>query len=445
MFNLGKNNPVAAIAIGILMLGVLGSFMVRLYSRISAPDPVDEVSERDFGRPFFREKQLEPFLLAKYQGVRPLSEMKDDLQVLVDELGQTNRDEMVEYLELQVPWKQVVAEPYRHVGLLLPMTPERVVLGRGPEIEKGVWLEVTESEGRVFDLLVHRVSLSRLDKSPFYLEAVYLGHVAGEKGERRELAVARELYEQPNQGIYPMMDTFQAAFFDILDDYKFPQEGREPAHSAFFHLLGMIQKGAADGLEVQKNVGYGELMELPHRYRATKIRFVGSLMYHMRRRISDASMPPGMEFYYEGLLLNSDRLEMAFRSLSLPPGVKNLDLIEMEGLFLQRYNFQNRMGRTTWLPLIIATKLAITEEKKMGLTTREKQVISTVVAAFMLLLLISIMRNYKRARLVNTQRRHPAKLKPGKLSLHVKKAPKKADVSPSETTPIEPKPEEKLG
>jgi hypothetical protein len=78
-----------------------------------------------------------------------------------------------------------------------------------------------------------------------------------------------------------------------------------------------------------------------------------------------------MDVVEEGYLLNSDRVLFLFRTPKIPREIKVNDIVSLEGYFLQRINFLNRMNRATWAPLILASELKRVEEPSYGMTETE--------------------------------------------------------------------------
>ncbi len=404
----------AGLALALLLLFVVFATMRSLANMVSRFEAEDKKTvERDLGRPFFSEEKLAPFRNAKYTGTQPLAELTGSIGVLVESLEHTNRENLLNFLELQASWDEAYANPARFSGILMPLYPKSVTQAE-PGPGESQWLEVETSEGPTMRVLTLRVASERLAKGgPFYLDCFYLGRaLAG--GKEVQLGLAREIYELPGQGIYPQMESDEVAYSDIMEELAFAQEAREVSRMAYFHVLAKIQNGEALKLAPLRNVGQRELMENPERYRGQRVSFTGSLMFIKRRRLSGAEIQPGMEYFYEGLLLNSDRVEYAFRSLRIPSTLKYRDLVSMSGLFLQRYNFTNVQGRATWLPLVIADNLEIVKEPKIGFTPLQQTVIFGGILLVLSGLAIAVIRSYRRsqASLANRRLPHPSKLKP---------------------------------
>jgi len=88
--------------------------------------------------------------------------------------------------------------------------------------------------------------------------------------------------------------------------------------------------------------------------------------------LGDQGLPPGRDFYDEGYLLDSDHLPVVFRIPDLPKDFQVNDILGVEGYFIQRYNFKNRMNEATWTPMVVAGKVWKIKAPSYGLTTSEQ-------------------------------------------------------------------------
>ncbi|MBF0198875.1 MAG: hypothetical protein HQL32_14255, partial [Planctomycetes bacterium] len=135
----------------------------------------------------------------------------------------------------------------------------------------------------------------------------------------------------------------------------------------------------------------------PDRYRGKVVEFTGSLKFYERRKIPGKSVAPGMDFYYQCYLLDSNQIEYVFRTRDLPEEVKVNDIVHIKGYFLQRYNFLNRLNRTTWVPLIVVGDVEVMAEKSYGLTTNESRVVIALAVLFIGLIVVIMVSTMKKS------------------------------------------------
>jgi hypothetical protein len=254
------------------------------------------------------------------------------------------------------------------------------------------------------------------DSSPTYAELFFLGPkkvrglaggnvdaqnlgIENPKEEEVWLAVALELHELPEKMEYPRLDSDALAFDLIVDDMssrKMQKMTREVSGQAFSHFMAKVQsdKLLAEAPKI-KEVRYTQLMEAPDAYRGQKVSFTGSLIFKKRNRLTSQGLPPGLDVYEEGYLLNSNRILYVFRTDKIPQDIQLKDVVTVEGYFLQRFNFLNRMDKATWAPLLVASKVAKAEEKEFGMTAVEKRVIMSFLLVVGVLFLWLVLRKPK--------------------------------------------------
>lgn len=396
-------SPVQAFVMGLLMMALVFGLMMRLYQ--SAKSPIGEEEAPPVIKPFFTDKKLEPFTSARYTGAKTLDELRPALTELFELLKKNNRERLAEYLELQIPWKKALESPIAHIGAMLPLYPARVTLEARQDPGEASWLKVELKEGVSLRVLAYMVAKERLEAGgPFYLDCVYLGQ-AMENGAAVHLGMARELYELPGKGLFPVQENPETVFEEIIDETDFAEEARQVSRVAFYHLLGKVQRGMFASGNVLKGVGYNELMGNPDRFRGELVSFKGTLVYCRRRRLVGPETAPGMEYYYEGNLLNSDRVMYLFRSLKMPENLKVRDLVYLEGYFIQRYNFPNRLGKTTWIPLVIASRLEKTADVDYSIPLKYQLAASLAMAVVMGFMVFFILKGHRRNQQLMLDRR----------------------------------------
>ena len=182
------------------------------------------------------------------------------------------------------------------------------------------------------------------------------------------------------------LDSDQLAFGLIVDDMstrKLQKMTRDVSAQAFSHFLAKVQKGDAEEL-TPMDVKYSQLMDSPDLYRGKMVEFTGTLIFKKRNRLTSQGLPPGMDVYEEGYLLNSNQVLYVFRAPKIPAHLELKDIITVKGYFLQRFNFLNRMGRAAWGPLLVASSIEKVKEQDYGMTLVEQRWIFLILAIMLL-------------------------------------------------------------
>ncbi|MBF0243710.1 MAG: hypothetical protein HQL31_00365 [Planctomycetes bacterium] len=398
MFIVKGRHPLYSVVIGLALLVLLWRMMESLYNM---PDPSSEAKGavlRDPGRSYFDEERLKPFVASKYEKASAFPEIRGEVEKLTEELADTNRDKLARFIEVDFGWEEVVSNPRRYSGIMMPMYTNEVELAGNGESKAFSWLSFKDGVGREFLGCVQLVNRSGLDGHSFYMDFIYLGSWE-EEGKSFHVGIAKELYELPGNGMYPVMASDELALADIIDDFssELAEEASHVPGLILSHFFGRLQRGAFQDQAVMKGVGYGELMQTPDRYRSKTVEFVGRLVYLVRRKMSGMAIVPGMEYYYEGILLNSDRQTFAFRALDVS-GIKLKQIVCLEGIFLQRYNYVNRLNKRVWVPLVIATKLSPQIQVSMELSRDWKIAIAVGLALLAVLLIVAVRTGHRSSR-----------------------------------------------
>lgn len=320
-----------------------------------------------------------------------------------------SREQLLGSLRTGIDKKHLFQAPSRYIGRWIPLE----LPGECEELERKtgglMWQKYKLEEG-FLSLGLIEPNLN-LDRSPIYTEVLFLGPVSGSSGE--VMAIAPRVFELEVKGEYPMMSDDRVALMEVVDDFSNPGKSKSGRnlHSlnrrisprVLSHYFGKIKRG--DHLKEEiVDMPYGELMESPDVFRGRWGRFSGRLLFRQRRLLGSQGLPPGKDFYDEAYLLDSDRLPVVFRIPELSREFKVNDIIEIEGYFIQRYNFKNRLNEATWTPMVVAGKVTELGERKFGLTSAEKWGVAAVTGLFLSFFLWVTMRQAKPQRKLRVKR-----------------------------------------
>ena len=402
---LKSKNPLVSLLMGLIVIAMM-YFMLDNMQQVMNVGEEEEVF--DVGESFLSKSILEPFK-NKWEGERTIEGLKVNFELMMGVVAESERGSYAGYLAHQVRWPKVFSSSDRYIGTLMPTYAEGYAPVKGIDQRSGwAWVELT-IEGVALSVLVGDDLPEINSDDQVYLDLFYLGELKNKEGVLQHVGIARKMYALPRGGRYPRMKSDAIALNEVVDDFKLPEETRIVSTYAFHHYLAKIQDGEDRTEEFQKGVGYRELMESPDRYRGKVVAFTGSLMFYQRRKMAGNLVTPGMDFFYQCYLLDSNRIEYIVRTLSLPEGVKLRDIVQVKGYFLQRINFLNRMDRATWVPLLISGDMTIQKEKEFGLSGTESRVILPIIVVGLLLFC------YLTMRVTRAKKRIKLKVAPDKL------------------------------
>lgn len=389
MFIVKNKNPIIPLTIALIIIGMLYGMLSQLHLFTSGLK--DEEKPRDLGHLYFKGELLKP-LVDKYSGVKTFEELEPSIKGLMEQLDQATRPELKAYIEINSPWRHVWSAKYRYIGVILPAYPEKIekIDGPGKLSENGVWLRLTLKENRVIHAFVNKLPEVKEGQAT-YLDLTFLGTCKWE-GKDIELGLAKELYILPNQGYYQRLPSDAAAHDLIIDSYdkNLRDEVQKVATETFHHYLSKVQAKedqGQDALELKEY--YRAVMDAPERYRGKVIEFTGTLIHLEKRKMPGENIFPGMDYYYQGFLLDADRREIVFRALQLPEKTRLKDVITTRGYFIQRFMFPSRLyKKALYVPMVIASKAEGIEEPEFGLSKNERIGLFVVMPIFFILFLI---------------------------------------------------------
>lgn len=362
LFSTKKQNSV------VLLLGLCAVMMMiftMLQNLVQQPqkDRLSILPER--GRVFNDEQDLAPF--AEKTETKQLVDLLPNLKTIAQSFLLKERLELLDHLSLELEWQSIDMAPYRYIGSMMPT----FVMESGRELEKELG-GVVEFQLGAKKLWVYFSKKPELKDGTAYMDMIFLGEVSVE-GQKGYVGVAPELHALPEQGLYPKMTSDEVALNEVVDDMEnkaLQLEARKVSSLALQHYFGKVQRKEFEGQDLMK-AGYLDLMQQPERFRGGLVSFKGSLIHLERKVLPYGNVPAGMEFYYQGYLLDSNRIQYLFRAIKMPK-VEIGKIIEVEGYFLQRYNFLNRQNRATWVPLLVATKVEILNEHGIEMSATER-------------------------------------------------------------------------
>jgi hypothetical protein len=394
------------------------AFLVGLYltmENILQQSQVETAPELpEAGRSILAPELLAPF--ADKWSTQDPAKSQEALAKIGHDLQTLTRRDFEGYLAVNLGVEQLEASLLRYVGQALPLKFESAGQALGSGGDGFAETRKMSLQGR--DFTVHFVkAYSGNLESPCYAEVIFLGMTNSANATVKNfLGAALELHELPMNGQYPRLESDAMALNLIVDDMKTPrlqEMTRNVSPQAMSHFFSKIQAGECEKMPLI-DTNYTQLMETPERFRAQKVSFTGTLIFKKKNRLHSENVPPGMDIYEEGFLLNSDQISYVFRAPQIPPHIRIKDIVHIEGYFLQRYNYLNRLNRATWTPLILASKIEKEEEKKISLTDVEKTGVFSVLGILGLGFVWIVMRKPK---IRKVQRLHK--------SLHVKKVDSK--------------------
>ena len=381
MFKVGKRNPTMALMMSVAVLLMMYFMMEQLMRTGGLPE---EKVLPEPGPALVDEALLMPF---KSKWSSSGNELAEGFEGLVDWFDGRSREQMLGSLRTGIEKEHLFKAPSRYVGRWVPLS----LPGECEELDDKegglMWQSYELKEGRLkLGLIDPNLNI---DRRPVYTEVLFLGAVPGESGVVR--ALAPQVFELAEKGEYPMMINDGIALMEVVDDFANPGAGKSnrSLHSlnrhisprVLSHYFGKIQRG--DHLEEEvMPMNYGELMESPDVFRGRWGSFKGRLLFRQRRLLGGQGLPPGKDFYDEGYLLDSDRLPVIFRTPDLPREYKVNEIIAVDGYFIQRFNFKNRLNEATWTPMVVAGKVRREKERQFGLTSTEKVVVVGITVLF---------------------------------------------------------------
>lgn len=374
MFRFQSKNPIIPLLIGLCFLAVIYGALETM--SLMQQNNVDIKKDFKRGNVYFSEQQLAPFM-DKFNPLNSREKFEGALQPLLNKLEGAERFEYTGFTSLEAVWADVFASPILYTGILIP---KKVVDSKNVSIMSDETKKIIEIEMNQYVLKVYLCNKipDFKQSDSLYLDLFFMGKHGDAPGEYYGLA--RELYVQPNRGFLPKMMSDKVAIGEIVDDYKLPKETRKVSTPAFQHFFSKVQQDEHVKIEPLVDVGYGEMMETPERYRGKMVEVQGSLIHYEKRRLSGAHIFPGMEYYFQCYILDSDRLVYIVRCLDSPRSIERMSIVKSKGYFLQRFNFHNRMDKITWAPLIVSSHVEELKEKPYGITSQEKRVIVSFLA-----------------------------------------------------------------
>ena len=376
MLVLKTKNSITGLLVALVLL--VGIYMAM--DKMVQQTKVDKTVELpEAGRSILSDDLLAPFR-DKWSSQDP-AKTSEALAKIGHRLQELRRSDFEGYWAVNIDLAMAETAPLRYVGQTLPLTLSNagnVALETSDGFSQ---FRTISSEGRTFRLALVQNYTGNV-MAPVYAEVILLGvkNAANAPSSVVE-GVALELFELPKDGKYPQMASDALALGLIVDDMSSPDMQkltRSVSPQVMSHFFSKAQSGEMDKMPIVKAT-YSNLMETPDRFRAQKVEFTGTLIFTKKNRLKAEGIPPGMDMYEEGILLNSDSISYVFRAPKIPSHLKTKDIVRVEGIFLQRYNYLNRLGRATWTPLILASKIEKIEESKEVMTSTEKSSVFTIL------------------------------------------------------------------
>ena len=380
-----NKNPLVSLFIAVCIMGILYTSLSMMTSFQTTEEELQPVFER--GNIFLPVEGVAPFR-DKYNVNKNIEVYKDAIDKNRKVLEGAIRKEYMGYASLNAKWSAAFMAPIQYSGVLMPVKAIEII--DVSDEWKFDWA-VVKVKLEAGEILVHLVDHPEeiIKGEVYFLDLFYLGKVKGKNGSQHH-GIAHRLYLLPDKGVLPKERSDEAAFEKIVDEYSLPFETRRISSDAFQHFLSKVQTEDHRKIEPLKGVGYAQLMDSPNRYRGKVVEVTGSLIHYVKRRLSGAHIKPGMEFYYECYLLDSDRLEYIVRSFDIPQDVKPRDIFHAKGYFMQRTNFHNRMNKVTWAPLIIAMDLEVRTEKPFGISSAERIALILILSVLILIFIVLV-------------------------------------------------------
>ena len=376
MLVLKSKNSITGLLVALVLLVGIYMAMDKMVQQ-SKVDKTVELPEP--GRSILSDDLLTPFR-DKWSS-QDTAKASEALAKIGHRLQELRRSDFEGYLAVNIDLAMAEAAPLRYLGQALPLTFSNAGNVAMENSDGFGQFRTVTSEGRTFRIaLVQNYAGNVL--APVYAEVILLGVKKTVNSPSPLIeGVALEFFELPKDGKYPQMASDALALSLVVDDMSSPELQkltRSVSSQVMSHFFAKAQTGEMDKMPMVK-ASYSNLMETPDRFRAQKVEFTGTLIFTKKNRLKDESIPPGMDMYEEGILLNSDSISYVFRAPKIPSHLKIKDIVRVEGTFLQRYNYLNRLGRATWTPLILASKIEKIEEPKVVMTSVEKNGVLTIL------------------------------------------------------------------
>jgi hypothetical protein len=378
MFKFKAKSPLMGLLMALVIMLGLYMMMERLMqtSQVQLEEPLPEVTTS-----FFSDDELAIFK-DKWS-----EQNEEGLQLAHEKIAKALQEKKREHfygtLAIHLEQDDLRRAPHRFIGQMVPVYFDDA--GEFDENLSSEFLWRTMSwKGQKVKMMLMNPYVGD-ERKPTYAEMFFLGE-RSEGGETVWRGVALDLYELPESRHYPSLDSDQLAFGLIVDDMstrKLQKMTRDVSAQAFSHFLAKVQKGDAEEL-TPMDVKYSQLMDSPDLYRGKMVEFTGTLIFKKRNRLTSQGLPPGMDVYEEGYLLNSNQVLYVFRAPKIPAHLELKDIITVKGYFLQRFNFLNRMGRAAWGPLLVASSIEKVKEQDYGMTLVEQRWIFLILAIMLL-------------------------------------------------------------
>lgn len=373
-FRVKGQKALGSLLIMLLVAVALFGMMARLVQ--SSADLTQESSPRDalkeIGDSYIPDEMLKPFRSSRFQESVSTEKIAAPFGNVIRKMTLTNHETLLRYMNNHLTWKQVTQYPDLAVGVMLPAHIRDIFRSTMPDALGGfpLWTAELQDGVRVQMALPHH-DIPQVGEGGAYADTVYLGTPKGH--DDLHLAVPSQVFPYGNLVQYPLEASDEAAISQILDEMEAPyvKVARHPTPGSFYHFMGKVQRGDYDDVEVNKNVGYGDLIYQADKWRGKKVSFLGTLISLRRHAVYDELVPPGRDFYWRGYMLNSDRQTYIFASIEKPDAAEG-DLVYMEGCFLQRTNYIGSHKNTVWVPLVIASMVKKVEEQSFDFTAEQK-------------------------------------------------------------------------
>lgn len=354
----------SVVALGVALMVILGVYsllgryfeLAKVQRRVELPVVGRSVLGSDLLIPF-RDKWT-----ATQDSIYDLALME-----IATALQNQDRSRLLKYLAFDVEVQHLLAAPRRYVGQLIALRFD----DKGTKLDK-------ETQGYAqWRRVVHGDVSFEVGLLNSYAGGE--GQTCGEfifLGEKRDdptafLLVAKSLYEVAVDGRYPVLPSDKVALSMLVDEMGDPSlqaMARGIPSEVLSHYFAKASDSKTAAIVEQGD--YNALMDSPERFRGREIRFTGTLIFKRMKYLSALHLPAGMDMTQEGYLLDSSRALFLFRSPVIPREIKVGDLVTVEGHFLQRTNFLNRMGKATWAPLLVANTIKKEKPLAYGLSGR---------------------------------------------------------------------------
>jgi hypothetical protein len=371
MFIAKKKNPlivlVGMVAVMVMIVMGMQTFMIK----------PEEIKLPERGNVWNTEEELQVFQRKSLS--RPLEEFYPSMKELASSFLLKERKDFLKFISLEVDWMPLKKMPYEYIGIMVPFSSKTPGLDMG---ESMVGLREFTHEGD--PVWVYFQKPIDLIEGSTYMDLIFLGS-AEHKGKKGWVGIAAQMHEFPEAGLFSKMKSDEVALNEVFDDMNFQLETRKVSSLALKHYFGKVQRKEYEKEELLPDVGFTKLMEQPDRYRGRLVEFTGTLIHLEKRMLPSNELRPGMEFYFQGYLLNSNKAYYVFRSLEKPVVEVN-QVMTIKGYFLQRYSYENRFKRAIWGPLLVAATTK-PEKDAVGMSSGERNgVITFILVLFVVLI-----------------------------------------------------------